>query len=69
MTLDMSHRRGLSCGEETEILDDDLVIARGVVADYTPDRRLLWLRMSYAGGRRMFHHEDGWKVRAAPQGQ
>lgn len=69
MTPDMSHWRGLSRGEEIEVLDNDLVIARGVVDDYTHDRRLLWLHMSYGGGRRMFHHEDGWKVRAAAQGQ
>ncbi|WP_354147598.1 hypothetical protein [Arthrobacter sp. 754] len=60
MTLDMSHWRSLSRGEEIEVLDNDLVIACGVVVvDYTHDRRVLWLRLTYGGGRRMFHHEDG----------
>nr|BFE43511.1 hypothetical protein GCM10017547_14040 [Pseudarthrobacter oxydans] len=69
MTLDMSHWRGLSRGEEIEVFDNDLVIARGVVDDYTHDRRVLWLHLTYGGGRRMFHHEDGWHVRAVRRNQ
>ncbi|WP_285246598.1 hypothetical protein [Pseudarthrobacter sp. efr-133-R2A-89] len=69
MTLDMSHWRSLSRGEEIEVFDDALVIALGVVDDFTHDRRILWLHLTYGGGRRMFHHEDGWHVRAARREQ
>ncbi len=61
-------------GDEVEILDNYLVIARGLVDDYTDDREILWLipsfggrqpsiRQTYGGGRRMLHRADGWDVR------
>lgn len=55
--------KGLRRGEEIEVLDGDLVIAHGVVEEFTADQKIIWLQLSYGKGRRMFHHDDGWCLR------
>lgn len=55
----------LSRGDVIEVLDHDLVISRGVVDDFTYDRQVIWLQLSYGGGRQMFHQQDGWQLRPA----
>lgn len=57
--------KGLRRGEEIEVLDKDLVIAHGVVEEFTSDQKVVWLQLSYGNGRRMFHHDDGWFLRPA----
>lgn len=54
----------LSRGDLIEVLDNDLVISRGVVDDFTSDRQVIWLQLSYGRGRRMFHQQDGWQLRS-----
>lgn len=53
-------------GDEVEVLDGTLVIACGIVDDFTADGQILWLRLSYGGGRRIFARKDGWRVRLPP---
>lgn len=67
VTLEIFDWAGISRGEEIEVLDNDIVISRGVVDDYTSDRSILWLHLSYGGGRRLFQREDGWQIRAVNQ--
>jgi hypothetical protein len=55
--------RRISRGELIEVVDRGLVIARGVVEDYTGDRQIVRLRVSYGGSRRSFHQKDGWQLR------
>lgn len=56
--------RDLYRGEEIEVLHNGLVTSRGVVDDFTFDRRIFWLNLSRGGCRRMFHQAGGWQVRA-----
>jgi hypothetical protein len=66
-SLEIFDWAGIGRGEEIEVLDNNIVISRGVVDDYTSDRSILWLHLSYGGGRRLFHREDGWQIRAVNQ--
>ncbi|GGH99913.1 hypothetical protein GCM10007170_35850 [Arthrobacter liuii] len=51
-------------GQLIEVLDSDLIVSRGVVDDFTSDRQVVWLRLSYGTGRQVFHQRDGWQLRA-----
>lgn len=73
MASKISSWNALNRGDEVELLDHELVIARGVIDSFTDDREIIWLTPSYGGkplfhptfggGRRMFHHADGWQIR------
>lgn len=56
---------GLKCGDEVDVVDNGLVIARGVVEDVEIAQGILRLELSYGKGKRVFLQEDGWEVRAA----
>jgi hypothetical protein len=55
--------KGIGPGNEVEVLDDGLVIARGVIEDLTSDQSMIRLKLSYARGERTYRREDGWQVR------
>ena len=55
---------GIRSGDEIEVLDDGLVIARGVIEDLTSDQTIIQLKLSYGRGGRTYRREDGWQVRA-----
>lgn len=63
MTFEIFDWKSLTRGEEVGVLDNALVISRGVVDDFRLDRRIPWLHLTHGRGRRMFHQEDGWQVR------
>lgn len=56
--------QGLRQGDEIEVLDGGLIIARGVIEDLSSDQGILRLKLSYGGGRQTFCREDGWQIRA-----
>lgn len=47
-----------------EVLDDGLVIARGVIEDLASDQSIIRLKLSYRRSGRIYCREDGWQVRA-----
>ncbi|TLM80771.1 hypothetical protein [Pseudarthrobacter sp. NamE5] len=54
---------GIRPGDEIEVLDDGLAIARGVIENVTSDQRIIWLKLSYGRGGRKYRREDGWQIR------
>jgi hypothetical protein len=62
----------LEKGDDIELLDDGVVLAGGIVDDFTQDREIMWLIPSrtprpsshyfYVEGRRMMHRADGWDI-------
>ena len=54
---------GLKPGVEIEVLDDGLVVARGVIEDLASDQSLIRLKLSYGRGVQTYRREDGWQVR------
>lgn len=64
MPFEIFDWNGIRPGDEIEVLDDGLVIARGVIHDVTSDESIIRLKLSYGKGRRTYRREDGWKVRA-----
>lgn len=70
MTRKIFSWNALNRGDEIELLDRNMVIARGIVDAFTDDRAIIWLtpsydqtkpsfHTSYAGSRRMFHRGTG----------
>lgn len=59
---------GLRPGDEIEVLDDGLIIARGVIEDVTLDQGIIRVKLSYGRGRRQYRREDGWQVRTIRRG-
>lgn len=57
--------KGLEPGDEIEVLDNGLVVSRGVIEDISLERGIIRLKLSYGKGNRTFRQEDGWKVRKA----
>ncbi|MDQ0733458.1 hypothetical protein [Arthrobacter sp. B1I2] len=55
--------KGIGPGDEIEVLDDGLVIARGAIEDLASDQSMVLLKLSYGRGRRTYRREDGWQVR------
>lgn len=55
---------GLIRGDEIEVIDDGLVISRGVIEEISLDRGTVRLQPSYGKGRSIFRQEDGWQLRA-----
>ena len=53
----------IRAGNEIEVLDDDLVIALGVIEDLAWDQSMIRLKLSYGRGSRIFRRADGWKLR------
>jgi hypothetical protein len=53
---------GIRSGDEIEVLDDGLVIARGVIEDLAPDQSIIRLKLSYGRGGRTYFREDGWQI-------
>lgn len=56
--------RGLRRGDEVDVADNGLVIARGVIEVVKLAEGMLRLELSYGKGKRTFSHKDGWQVRA-----
>lgn len=56
--------KGLRLGDEMEVLDDGLAIARGVIEDLAADHSIVRLKFSHGRGGRTYHQKDGWQVRA-----
>lgn len=54
---------GLKPGDQIEVLDGGLVIARGVIKDLAPNQSLIRLKLAYGRGERIYRREDGWQVR------
>lgn len=54
---------GLNPGDEVEVLDDGLVIARGVIEKLASDQGTIRLRSSYGRSERTYRQADGWQVR------
>lgn len=64
MSFEIFDWNGLGPGDEIEVLDDGLVIARGVIEDLASDQGIIRLRLSYGTSERTYRREDGWQVRA-----
>ncbi|WP_307027745.1 hypothetical protein [Arthrobacter globiformis] len=62
-TIKIFDWNGLRLGDEIEVLDDRLAIARGVIEDLTADQSIVRLKLSYGRGGRTYRREDGWQVR------
>lgn len=56
--------QGLIPGDEVEVLDDGLVIARGLIEYLSSTPSLIRLKLSYGEGKRIYRREDGWQVRS-----
>lgn len=54
--------RRIKRGDKVDVLDNGMIISSGVVDDFTSDRQVVWLRLSYGRGRKMFHQQDGWQL-------
>ena len=63
MSFEIFDWKGIRPGDEIEVLDDGLVIARGVVEVLASDQSLIRLKLSYGRGGRTYRREDGWQVR------
>lgn len=63
MSFEIFDWNGLRPGDEIEVLDDGLVIARGVIEDLASDQSIIRLRLSYGRSERAYRREDGWQVR------
>jgi hypothetical protein len=63
MSSEIFDWNGIGPGDEIEVLDDGLVIARGVIEDLAADHSMILLTLSYGRGGRTFRREDGWQVR------
>jgi hypothetical protein len=63
MSFEIFDWKGIRLGDEIEVLDDGLVIARGLIKDLASDRSLIQLKLSYGRGARTYLREDGWQVR------
>lgn len=50
-------------GHEIEVLDDGLVITRGVIENLSLEQGIIRLKLSYGRGRRTYRRRDGWEVR------
>lgn len=62
MSFEILDWKGLKPGDEIEVLDDGLVIARGAIEDLSSDLGILRLKLSYGRGTRN-RREDGWQIR------
>ncbi|MEN8582723.1 hypothetical protein ABFP37_08455 [Burkholderia sp. RS01] len=63
MSFEIFNWNGIKPGDEIEVLDDGLVIARGVIEDLASDQSIIRLKLSYGRGERTYRREDGWQVR------
>lgn len=59
--------KDLRPGHEVEVLDDGLVIARGLIEHLSWDQGTIRLKLSYGRGRRTYRRRDGWQVRTVCQ--
>lgn len=62
-SLEIFDWTGVRRGDEIEVLDQGLIIARGVIEDVAPNQNIIRLKLSYGRGRRTYRREDGWQVR------
>lgn len=63
MSFEIFDWKGLRPGDEIEVLDNGLVISRGVIENLSFERGIIRLKLSYGKGSRTFRQEDGWQVR------
>lgn len=54
MSFEIFDWKGIRPGDEVEVLDDGLVIARGVIEDLDSDQSLIRLKLSYGKGGRTY---------------
>lgn len=64
MSFEIFDWNGLKPGDEIEVLDHGLVVARGVIEDLTSDQRNIRLKLSYGRAERTYRREDGWQIRS-----
>ncbi len=63
MSFEIFDWSGLKPGDEIEVLDHGLVVARRVIEDLTSDQSIIRLKLSYGRGERTYRREDGWQIR------
>jgi hypothetical protein len=63
MSFEIFDWNRLRTGDEIEVLDGGLVIARGVIEDLASDQGSVRLRLSYGRSERTYRREAGWQVR------
>jgi hypothetical protein len=63
MSFEIFDWNSLRPGDEIEVLDGGLVIARGVIEDLASDSSIIRLRLSYGRSERTYRREAGWQVR------
>lgn len=64
MSFEVFDWNGIRPGDEIEVIDDGLVIARGVIDHLSSDQSVIRLKLSYGRGGRTCRREDGWQVRS-----
>jgi hypothetical protein len=63
MSFEIFDWNRLRPGDEVEVLDGGLVIARGVIEELASDQGIIRLRLSYGRSERTYRREAGWQVR------